>query len=141
MKHLRTIQEHIRLFENNNNNDMETTVIFLASVDDYEHDGDTDNEVRKWKSLGAKTKVIKPEIPEDDPSPLIEVSIRISSTLAKKMIEKAKSSLERASSTGNYSSAIYSWDIEEIFSESDKQNKTTFNSLFSKELKELESLH
>lgn len=141
MKHIKSIREFRSLFESNNNNDMETTVTFLASVDDYEHDGDTENEVRKWKSLGTKTKIIKSEYPEDDPSPLIEVTIKLSSSIAKNLIDKAKSSLERASRTGDYSTAVYAWDIEMIFSESDKQNRTSFNEVFSKEIKELEALN
>lgn len=141
MENIRTYEEIIGINESENNNNMESTVTFLTTVDDYEHDGDTEREVKKWKSLGARTKVISPEYPEDNPAPTIEVTMRLSDSLAEKAIDKARESLERAKRTGDYGTAIYAWDIEELFSESDKNNRTTFTEKFSKEIKELEELH
>jgi len=141
MRNIKTFEELNSLNEGENNNSMEGSVTFLSSVDDYEHSGDTDREVKKWKSLGAKTKVIQPDIPEDDPAPMIEVTMRLSDRLADDAISKAKSSLERANRTGDYGTAIYSWDLEELFREYDKKNKTTFMEVYAKELKGLEELH
>jgi len=136
--------ENLRSFEELNessNTNIETTITLLTTVDDYEHEGDTERDVKKWRTLGAKTKVIPPEIPEDNPAPMIEVTMRVSSTIAKDMIERAKKSLGRAEKTGDYGAAIYSWDVEQILEEYDKKNKTDLVGEFSKELKELEEMH
>jgi hypothetical protein len=134
MKHLKKFNQ---LNENINEGIKDGEVTFYAPVDDYEHSGDTDRDVKKWKSMGASTKV---DQGDEDNDPGINVTISLSKDKAEKLIDKCKQSMERAERSGNYGSAIYGWDVEAVFSEFDDANKTTYVDTFKKELDEIKKL-
>lgn len=113
-------------------------ITFESQVDDYEHDGDTQNELIKWKTLGAKTKNIPGN---EDNDPAIEVTINLSYDIALSLIEKCRNSMIKANRTGDYSTAIYGWDLNEIFYEFDKKFGSNYKETFKSKIKELNDLN
>ena len=129
--------KHLKKFDQLNESLKDGEVTFNAMVDDYEHSGDIDRDVKKWRSLGASTKVIRGD---EDNDPSIDVTVSLSKDKAERMIETCRSSMERADRTGDYGSAVYGWDVEMVFDEFDQKHGTTYVKDFKTQLDEIKQL-
>ena len=135
MKHLKNFDQ---LNENLNEGLKDGEVTFYSPVDDYEHSGDTDRDVKKWKSMGARTKV---DQGDEDNDPGIDVTISLSKDKADALIDRCKASLEKKNRTGDGGTTIYGWDVDQVFSEFDQEHKTNYAETYKAQLKELDDLN
>ena len=88
--------------------------------------------------MGASTKVDRGD---EDNDPGINVTIKLSKDKALDLIERCKSSMAKANRTGRYGTAIYGWDVENVFSEFDEQHGTTYVETFKNQLDEIKKLN
>ena len=114
------------------------TLEYGASVDDYEHDGDIQNEVDKWRKVGAYG--IEVEKPYDN-DPWIKMKFDINDTKAERIIDIAIASYpDQTARIQDYSTTVYYWDVQYLFQTFAKEFGVDYNEIFKDKMTKLNDL-
>lgn len=120
-----------------------TTITFRTSVDDYEHEGDTQDAVESWKGVNVKCKKIDYSAMEsqDSDSPTLHLEYECGPDDIQASIQRLRSKVERAKSSGNYGPCLHPSEFEWVLQLVDKQEKTNYLEQYATELKEISKLY
>jgi hypothetical protein len=119
------------------------TLELNTTVDDYEHEGDTENQVNTLKNLGFRVLRVTPagEVEPDD-EPRIKFSITFGNEGdVKAMLDKCKYQIEKMHRTHDGSECEHPSQLKWYLSEFDKKFNTKYLEKFKGEIEDLEKLY
>ena len=98
------------------------------STDDYEHDGDTDNEVASWKKVGCTVKMTGDRADEGDGGEYFKVSADVDEAWVKQACDKLESVIKSA--RHDYSEVLHPTELEYFVKSADKALAEKFKKRF-----------
>ena len=117
-------------------------LIFKFTVDDYEHDGDTQNEINSWKGLGLQfIKTHHGDEPGDAPEN--EFSFVPTPENVKSVIEKLERKIHnlRGARHKDYSSIQHPSVVQGFVEEIDQKAKTKYAQEYKDKFEQLNNLY